>query len=646
MATTDPTGLPKYPVMIDYTSRDFYSLREDLIARIKDRITTWTGDDPADFGVALVEAFSYMGDVMSYYTDRVANESRLTTATQRDNVIALARSYGYVPSGYQSATATFYITNSSANPITVPAKTQFYAIYQDGNVSKKVRFYTVVDVTVSANSNAVVGAKHGEVISLRYTNDSLADDTTDIPGLETAGNVAGELVGRSNGLPNQSFILSENQVVQGTVEVWVENGGASNIYGLWTEVDSLIDYNPGDTVFSSYIDADNFVTLTFGDGVSGLIPPKDADIKVKYIVGGGTDGNIDANTVFVVEKIPGQTLATVNTWNTVLSASVQAVNGLGGSGGENPESDAVIRNGALESLRVQNRAVTIEDYRRLALGVSGVGKSNAEAAVWSSVNVYVAPSTGVGYPLYGSTFVAGTTPTNSDWDTLKSRVEGFIGGKELIGTTVTVKPPTYKDVILSIEYVKHEQYLDYQIRSAMQSILSSYFSYENSAFGQIIYPEDVEFVLRSTPGVVTARVTELYLSGGSAGTRTHLIGGAGEIFIFTLDKTASTNYRNESQLFSAVMSSGTISPTFDSGTTSYAVNTIPIETATKTLTVTYSANASLTVTATGGTATAGGVTTNANGTKSVSYTLAIGVSAVSIKVSSRGGLSTTTYSFT
>jgi hypothetical protein len=635
--------------MIDYTSRDFYSLREDLIARIKDRVTTWSGDDPADFGVALVEAFSYMGDVMSYYTDRVANESRLTTATQRNNVISLARSYGYSPSGYQSATATFYITNSSADAVEIPANTQFYAIYQDGKVSKKVQFYTAVTITVPAkasgvNGNVLVGAKHGEVISLRYTNDSLADDTTDIPGLETAGNVAGELLGVSSGLPNQSFTLSENQVVQGTVEVWVENGGGSSIYGLWEEVDSLIDYNPGDTVFSTSIDADNFVTVTFGDGVSGLTPPKDADIKVKYIVGGGTDGNIDANTVFVVEKIPGQPLSLVNTWNNILSVSVQEVNGLGGSGGENPESDAAIRNGALETLRVQNRAVTTEDYRRLALGIPGVGKSNAEAAVWSSVNLYVAPSTGVGYPLYGST---NSNVTNSDWDTLKSRVEGFVSGKELIGTTVTVKPPVYKDVILSIEYVKFEQYLDYQVRSAMQSILNSYFSYEKSVFGQVIYPEDVEFVLRSTPGVATARVTEMYLSGGSAGTRTYLVGGAGDIFIFTLDNVASTKYRNESHLFTQTGTMTGVSPTFTPDTLAYEMTTVA--TSSKTLVFTHSTNASLVVTKVnaGVSSTVAATSSTAGGGVTAStYTFDVGTSAVTVKVSSRGGLSSTTYLFT
>jgi hypothetical protein len=180
----------------------------------------------------------------------------------------------------------------------------------------------------------------------------------------------------------------------------------------------------------------------------------------------------------------------------------------------------------------------------------------------------------------------------------------------------------------------------------MQSILSSYFSYENSAFGQIIYPEDIEFVLRSTPGIVTARVTELYLSGGSAGTRTHLIGGAGEIFIFTLDKTASTNYRNESQLFTKA---GTVvtTPTFNSDTLAYDMTTVA--SSSKTLVFTHSTNASLVVTkVNGGVSSTVSATssTTTNGITTSTYTFDVGTSAVTVKVSSRGGLSTTTYSFT
>ena len=90
-----------FPVSVDYTSRDYYSLREALLERVRERVRErtrrdnvgkeWTGEDPADFGVALVEAFAYMGDMLSYYIDRVANESYLPTATQRQNILNIAQ---------------------------------------------------------------------------------------------------------------------------------------------------------------------------------------------------------------------------------------------------------------------------------------------------------------------------------------------------------------------------------------------------------------------------------------------------------------------------------------------------------------------------------------------------------------------------
>lgn len=641
----EPIGVPQYPVMVDYTSRDFYALRENLIARVRDRIETWAGDDPADFGVALIEAFAYMGDVISYYTDRVANESRLTTATQRANVLSLARSYGYVPSGYQSATATLYVENASAVAIPLPLGTQIYGRYQEGNVTKRVTFHTVAAVTVPAKVGAVngseyVGIKHGELISLRYTNDSIADGTTDIPGFEQSGNVAGENLGPSNGTSTQRFTLSENQVVQDSVQIWVENGASSDIYGLWTEVTNLIDANPSDTVYSTYINAENYVTVTFGDGVSGLIPPTGATIKAKYTVGGGTEGNVPSNMVFVLDRVPGQTLAQVSVWNAVLEMTVEDNNGVGGSGGLDPESNTVIRNAALEFLRSSNRAVTIDDYQRLALGVPGVGKAGVSSDVWTSVNLYVAPPDGTGYPLYGTAYPA---PTNAEWTTLKDRVETFIAGKELTGATVSVLPPSYKDVVLSVEYVKREQYLDYQVQSGIRAILNNYFSYAQSNFGQIIYPEDIEFVLRSAPGLLTARVTELYLEGvGSAGNRSTLIGAANEILLFNIDDETQTRVSNESGI---VALAGTVvrTPSFDPNTTLYDMTTVA--TSSKTLLVTYSPSATVVVTATGGSVTTGSTTTEPNGTKTTTYTFAVGVSAITIVVSSRGGLSTTTYTF-
>jgi hypothetical protein len=49
-------------------------------------------------------------------------------------------------------------------------------------------------------------------------------------------------------------------------------------------------------------------------------------------------------------------------------------------------------------------------------------------------------------------------------------------------------------------------------------------------FQDTIYPQDLEFVLQQVPGVKTARVTQLFLTGGSAALNASLVGGADEIF--------------------------------------------------------------------------------------------------------------------
>lgn len=97
---------------VDYTSRDYAALRTELIARMQDRVPEWTGNDPADFGLALIEAFAYMGDMTNYYVDRIANESYILTATQRQSLLNLASMYGYYPKGYVASTVNGTFTST------------------------------------------------------------------------------------------------------------------------------------------------------------------------------------------------------------------------------------------------------------------------------------------------------------------------------------------------------------------------------------------------------------------------------------------------------------------------------------------------------------------------------------------------------
>ena len=100
-----------YVPQVDYTSKDYASIKEDMVSLIPNYLPAWTNRDTADFGITLVELFAYMGDVLNYYIDRSANEAFISTASQRDSVLQIARLLGYSPSKAVAATVTLTFSN-------------------------------------------------------------------------------------------------------------------------------------------------------------------------------------------------------------------------------------------------------------------------------------------------------------------------------------------------------------------------------------------------------------------------------------------------------------------------------------------------------------------------------------------------------
>ena len=82
----------------DYTSRDYTSIQKDLLDRATRVLPDWTSRDASDFGMVFVDLWAYMGDILHYYVDRAAGEANLTTATQRESVLAIAALMDYIPS--------------------------------------------------------------------------------------------------------------------------------------------------------------------------------------------------------------------------------------------------------------------------------------------------------------------------------------------------------------------------------------------------------------------------------------------------------------------------------------------------------------------------------------------------------------------
>lgn len=188
----------------------------------------------------------------------------------------------------------------------------------------------------------------------------------------------GEVIGASNGLPNQKFTISHAPVlpndpqVEGIVKV---DEGDGNGPMLWEEVP---DFSGRDRNSRVYTLDHSTGTITFGDGVHGKIPrwlssdgsnfeiSDTPNIQVtRYKWGGGLAGNAGSNTITsLIDTVP-------------YVASV--TNSLPSESGADAESVKEAQERAPAAIRTLSRAVTPEDFVALAKLTPGARIKRASA---------------------------------------------------------------------------------------------------------------------------------------------------------------------------------------------------------------------------------------------------------------------------
>lgn len=472
------------PTQVDYTSRDYASLRDDMIARVKESVPEWSAADPSDFGVALVEAFAYLGDLMSYYIDRAANESTLSTATRRATVVALARDLGYEPSGFDPATVRVTLTNNEPEPFVIPKSTLLSANIETSDFLRNIPFETNDDIEVPANGVASVTCTQGETRS---------------------GFGYGEALGVSRGEPSQVFEVLDANVVKESVQVYVYDGVN---YFPWQRVEHLSDYSPLSRVYRVR-DFGNATYVEFGDGISGLIPPSSHVLYAEYRVVDGLKGNVPAGTVTEITSIPGLTDSEV----AVLVGSLTVTNDSPATGGTDPEELESIRKNATQVYRTFRRAVTLEDYQNIALSVPTCGKSNASSSVPGNVIVAVAPyrNTGSAEERPGFQYNAATSAWEETEELigLKAAVLSEIERSALAGSTTTVISPvyTYIDIEIAVDALPSVRQADAE--TIVKQAITERLDYARVGFGSRILLNDLIAVVSSLGISETATVTVL-----------------------------------------------------------------------------------------------------------------------------------------
>jgi hypothetical protein len=451
-----------YVPQISYTSRDYTTIKSDLVSLIPTFSPTWTSRDAADFGMTLIELFSYMGDILNYYVDRSANEAFITTASQRENVLQLSRLLGYSPNQSVAATVTLTFQNSTASSITVPARTQVATTTISSASSNQIIFET--------DSAVVVPAKVGP------TNGSITVKATQ------GETVLNEKLGVSNGASSQIYSLLDSPVISDSITITI-NGVTYN------RAEYLIDYNSSDPVFTTTTDAFNITSVLFGDNISGKIPPINAEIFATYRVGGGVGGNVPADSIKYILT------------NAVSGLTVNN-QGVAATGGADPEATDSIRINAVSSIKALNRAVSLSDYSRLAVQVDGVAKANSSAEVYSSVTIYFAPSGDKGVELDG------VTPSTV-FNNLATKVLESLVDKAPANTTLTLQPPTYVPVDIIVDITVGPKFKKEIVKTEVANNLNTLLEFDNVFFEDIISERDISEAVFAVDGVSRASLTLL-----------------------------------------------------------------------------------------------------------------------------------------
>src|SRR2546429_6105796 len=125
----DPFAFPRRPSNRAGLPRIAYRIGRyaDFVEAIKRAIDAapelakWTHREPDDPGIALIEGAAILGDILSFYQERYANEAYLRTAAWRESVAELVRLTGYRLAPGIGGRATFAFAVKGSNPVTIRA---------------------------------------------------------------------------------------------------------------------------------------------------------------------------------------------------------------------------------------------------------------------------------------------------------------------------------------------------------------------------------------------------------------------------------------------------------------------------------------------------------------------------------------------
>jgi len=555
--------MPKKKTAVNYTSRDFNSIKAELVDYAKRYYPdTFRDFNEASFGALMLDTVAYVGDMLSFYLDYQANESFLSTAIEYDNVIKLIKQTGFRLdlSPTATGTVTFYIIVPASATANEP-DTAYMPVLEKGTELSTVdgrNFVLNQDIDFA-------NVQTGDVVPARQ------DPTTGLPtyfALKARGPViSGDLlvdeieVGafekfRKVGLRGQNIteILSvvdsngneyyevdyltqdviyksiknrnEDKDVVGSVlsaisvprryVVEKDRTGVNLLFGFGSDSElttqSVVD--PSNVVLKVY-GKDYYSTTTLDP--SRLLQtdklgvgPANTTLTVKYRVNSAANMNTGVGALSIV-KGPLARFSSINTLNTALVSetvnSLEVTNEEQIVGSVSYPSTEELRKRALSTFATQSRAVTKQDYIAMAYNMpaqfGAIKRCNIlqdKDSLKRNLNLYVLSEDNNGKFILAN-------------NTLKRNLKTWLTSVKMINDTIDILDPVIVNLGINFRAVIEYSANRFEIMNDVTDALETYFETKPN-MAQPFFLSDIYNVINDVSGIVDAEDVVVYQRTG------------------------------------------------------------------------------------------------------------------------------------
>jgi hypothetical protein len=547
---------------VRYTSREFASIKEDLIEYAKRYYPESYRDfGEASFGSLMMDTVSYVGDILSFYLDYQVNESFLESATEYNNVIRLARQQGYKNKGVPSTSGVvnLYII-VPANSTGLGPNSSYLPILKRGSLFSSLgggSYVLFEDVDFSRPDNEVVAARidpdtgvpisyavraPGKIISGKFVQEtftvgeyrrfrqlalSIPNIAEIISVFDSEGNEYYEVENLSQDVIYREVInrASDSSTVPSIIRPYsvprrfaVETTGPVTFlqfgYGSDGEIDQASPVDPSNTVLQfhakNYISDESFdpSKLIFSDKFG--ISPTNTTLTISYRINTAVNVNAAVGTVTGVQKALFSFRDKVSLQRDLVLGvqdSVEVSNPEPLVGDIADPSVEEIRQRSIDYFSTQNRAVTRHDYEAMAYkmphkfgAIKRCKIMQDQGSFRRNLNIYVLSENSSG-------FLSQASPT------LKNNLKTWLNKNKMVNDTIDILDAYVANLGIEFEIIHDLDYNKYDVLTECVQALTLKFR-DPLLIGEPIYITDVYNYLNDVIGVIDVTKVEIVAKNG------------------------------------------------------------------------------------------------------------------------------------